>query len=137
MQSPCREAGEPAAGRPDHGCRPGAVHVHKEVGRQMSLKSRVALLAVLVAAGALTIAAGGSASTDVQRCTITGTNGNNVLRGTARADVICGRGGNDTIIAANGRRDRINCGPGRDTVYADARDFVTRCERVFVLRRRR
>jgi polar amino acid transport system substrate-binding protein len=83
----------------------------------MSLKRRIVLLAVLVlgSVAALSVAAGGSASTDVQRCTITGTNGNNVLRGTSRADVICGRGGNDTIRGFGGN-DTLDGGPGSDTI---------------------
>ena len=81
----------------------------------MSLKRNVALLAALAAMGALFVAAGGSASTSVQRCTINGTNGADVLRGTNRAEVICGRGGNDTIRAGGGT-DTVQGGAGNDTI---------------------
>jgi hypothetical protein len=89
---------------------------------------------------------------------ITGTNGNDVLRGTAKADRINGRGGNDrlsgrggadTLVGGPGRdsldggagndrflirdgaRDTATCGPGRDTVTADASDAARAdCETV-------
>jgi hypothetical protein len=60
-------------------------------------------------------------------------------RGTAGADRIVARAarttilagaGNDVIDARNYRIDTIDCGPGRDVVYADKRDRVRRCERV-------
>jgi len=49
-------------------------------------------------------------------CTITGTEGNDVLVGTSGDDVICGLGGNDTITAFDGD-DTIFAGAGNDTVY--------------------
>jgi len=62
-----------------------------------------------------------------------------VLAGTARADrlvvkkgksrIMAGKG-NDTIFAADGRRETIDCGPGRDTVTADRNDVLLHCERV-------
>jgi polar amino acid transport system substrate-binding protein len=82
----------------------------------MSLKRHVLLLAALAALGALIAAAAGSARPDAVRCTVTGTNGRDVLRGTNRADVICARRGNDTIRARGGR-DRVLGGPGNDTIY--------------------
>ena len=83
----------------------------------MSLKRKIALLALLVlgAVAALSAAAGGSASTDVQRCTVNGTNRAEVLRGTNGADVICGRAGNDTIRGGGGN-DIIDGGRGNDTI---------------------
>jgi phosphodiesterase/alkaline phosphatase D-like protein len=51
------------------------------------------------------------------RCTITGTQGPDVLRGTGHADVICGLGGNDRILAAGGN-DIVYGGPGNDIVLA-------------------
>jgi hypothetical protein len=36
--------------------------------------------------------------------------------------------GNDRITSADGRRDVIDCGPGRDTATVDAIDRVRRCE---------
>lgn len=93
------------------------------------------------------------------RCanTITGTPKQDELSGTNRGDRIRGRAGNDTLDGRGGRdcllpgpgqdkivggskgdlivsrdhaRDRIRCGPGRDTVKADRRDLVRGCERV-------
>jgi hypothetical protein len=89
--------------------------------------------------------------------TVTGTPRADVLRGTPRADVLDGRAGNDTLVGlsgadvmvggpgrdaitggegddrvpahADGTRDRIGCGAGRDIVTADASDVVQRdCE---------
>lgn len=61
-----------------------------------------------------------------------------MLRGTARADFIDGRGGRDRVLAGggddrvraqDGLRDSITCGPGRDLVNADAADALARdCE---------
>jgi hypothetical protein len=38
--------------------------------------------------------------------------------------------GNDLIIAADGTVERIGCGPGVDTVLADAGDRLFNCERI-------
>ena len=39
--------------------------------------------------------------------------------------------GDDTIVANDGTRDLIDCGPGEDTVTADSRDRISRnCENV-------
>ncbi|HEX8115777.1 MAG TPA: hypothetical protein VF521_00770 [Pyrinomonadaceae bacterium] len=68
------------------------------------------------------------------RCTVTGTAGADVLRGTPGADVICALGGGDVIygrrgddvvragagqdvIYAGGGNDRVGAGDGRDVVY--------------------
>ncbi len=53
------------------------------------------------------------------RCTITGTSGNDVLRGTPRADVICAGAGDDVVLALGGN-DRVEGGPGRDRIYGGA-----------------
>jgi hypothetical protein len=45
-----------------------------------------------------------------------------------------GASGNDKINVANGKKDSVNCGKGRDSVRADRVDKLTGCERV---RRRR
>ena len=50
-------------------------------------------------------------------CTITGTDGKDVLKGTNRRDVICGLGGPD-VIRAGGGRDGVSGGAGRDTIDA-------------------
>jgi hypothetical protein len=65
-------------------------------------------------------------------CTITGTEGSDVLRGTGGADVICALGGDDVVIAAGGDdvvfgdagRDRVQAGAGDDAVYGADDDDV-------------
>jgi hypothetical protein len=65
-------------------------------------------------------------------CTVTGTDGGDVLHGTASADVICGLGGDDVVIAAGGDdvvfgdagRDRVQGGAGDDTLYGGEGDDV-------------
>ncbi len=60
-------------------------------------------------------------------CTITGTAGDDRLRGTAGADVICGLGGDDTIDGRGGDdavfgddgADRMTGGGGDDSLYGD------------------
>jgi hypothetical protein len=68
-----------------------------------------------------------------------------VLKGTAHADrlvirkgknrIVAGAG-NDTIFAADGRREVIDCGAGRDTVTADRIDVLLHCERVIYPKKR-
>jgi hypothetical protein len=62
--------------------------------------------------------------------TIVGTPKRDRLRGTRRADVICGGAGNDVLLARDGVRDRIDGGPGRDRAVVDRIDRVTSVERV-------
>lgn len=57
--------------------------------------------------------------------TISGDAGNDVLRGGRGEDLLLGGGGNDRIYARDGERDTINCGKGRDVVWADAIDVIT------------
>ena len=86
---------------------------------------------------------------------VIGSNAPETILGTNRADTIDGRGGNDTIKAfagsdvltggtgvdritagagddrvrvRDGRRDLVDCGPGRDIVVVDPVDAVRRCE---------
>jgi hypothetical protein len=62
-------------------------------------------------------------------CVIQGTPKADVIEGTALwGDVINGGAGNDKIHANDGHTDRVNCGPGRDTVWADRSDRLTGCE---------
>jgi hemolysin type calcium-binding protein/calcineurin-like phosphoesterase family protein len=67
------------------------------------------------------------------QCTISGTNGRDVLRGTSGRDVICGLGGNDRIRGLGGSdvilgglgHDRISGGRGNDRLYGNAgRDLL-------------
>jgi hypothetical protein len=52
-------------------------------------------------------------------CTVTGTEGPDVIQGTPGADVICALGGNDTVYGGGGD-DRIYGGPGDDQIHGDA-----------------
>ncbi len=59
-----------------------------------------------------------------------GPSGDRISGGSGR-DRIAGNSGNDRIGARDGRRDRVNCGSGRDFVRADSFDAIRRnCERV-------
>lgn len=60
-----------------------------------------------------------STAPEVPTCTISGTEGSDVLQGTEGADVICGKGGNDTIRGLGGD-DIIRGGNGKDTIYGGA-----------------
>jgi hypothetical protein len=54
-----------------------------------------------------------------------------VIEGTPRAaDIIVAGAGNDVIHANDGHSDRIDCGVGRDVVWADRSDRLTHCELV-------
>ena len=60
-----------------------------------------------------------------------GNSGNDRITGSTGADRISGGGGNDRINSRDGRRDRLDCGRGRDRLIADRFDRVARnCERV-------
>lgn len=69
---------------------------------------------------------GGGDGNDV----VAGDSGNDRLRGGRGNDRIVGGSGNDRIGARDGKRDRIDCGRGRDRLDADKRDRVRRCESV-------
>ena len=81
--------------------------------------------ALLGAAAADPVKVGAGSSPSWQRlaagptCTITGTDGDDVLTGTPRRDVICGLGGDDTIAGLDGR-DRLFGGGGADTITGGA-----------------
>ena len=59
---------------------------------------------------------------------IDGGPGNDIITGGAGADHLNGGPGSDTIYAADGERDIIDCGPGRDRVVADDVDKTVNCE---------
>jgi WD40 repeat protein len=62
-------------------------------------------------------------------CVIAGTAGADVILGSGReGDVVLAGAGNDVVRVADGHTDRVNCGPGRDTVWADRHDELTGCE---------
>jgi hypothetical protein len=57
--------------------------------------------------------------------------GNDTIDGGPGSDLIEGGAGNDVIRARDGVRDSVFCGPGHDTVLADAVDYVAAdCERI-------
>jgi hypothetical protein len=62
-------------------------------------------------------------------CEVQGTAGADVIEGTPLwGDAILAGAGNDQIHANDRHTDRVNCGPGRDTVWADRTDRLTGCE---------
>jgi hypothetical protein len=62
-------------------------------------------------------------------CEVQGTPGADVIEGSLLwGDVILGFAGNDQIHANDGHSDTVNCGPGRDTVWADRTDKLSGCE---------
>jgi Tol biopolymer transport system component len=62
-------------------------------------------------------------------CAVTGTAKGDVIEGTPLwGDVIVAGAGNDRVHANDRHTDRVDCGPGRDTVWADRTDRLSRCE---------
>jgi Tol biopolymer transport system component len=62
-------------------------------------------------------------------CGIVGTPGADVIEGTPLwGDVILAGLGNDQIHASDRHTDRIDCGPGKDVVWADRLDRLSHCE---------
>ncbi len=60
-----------------------------------------------------------------------GGGGSDLIGGGMGRDRLSGGAGRDRLDAADGRRDRVRCGPGRDEVIADGKDRVAgNCERV-------
>ena len=57
-----------------------------------------------------------------------GGQGNDYLAGGSGSDSIHGRTGDDVIQVADGARDLVWCGPGRDRVVADPLDVLRGCE---------
>jgi Tol biopolymer transport system component len=65
-------------------------------------------------------------------CEVRGTAGADVIEGTPLwGDVILGLAGNDQIHANDRHTDTVNCGPGRDTVWADRTDRLSGCEVIY------
>jgi Tol biopolymer transport system component len=60
-----------------------------------------------------------AATATFEACTITGTSGDDVLKGSAGSDVICGGDGNDTLVG-RGSRDVLEGGSGDDTLAGRA-----------------
>jgi Ca2+-binding RTX toxin-like protein len=66
---------------------------------------------------------------------LSGGSGHDRLVGGPGRNRIEGGGGSDSINSANGVRELVDCGFGRDTVKADRRDMLSGCERVKLVRR--
>jgi hypothetical protein len=60
--------------------------------------------------------------------TLDGGNGDDQIGGGPGVDRFKGGAGKDAINAADGRRESVNCGPGRDSVTADRIDKLAGCE---------
>jgi Tol biopolymer transport system component len=64
-------------------------------------------------------------------CTMWGTAGPDLLSGTAKADRICGLGGNDQFFVRRGGRDVVLGGAGRDEAWLDKKgDRAAQVERI-------
>ena len=59
---------------------------------------------------------------------INGGAGNDIINGGSGADRLIGGPGSDTITAADGERDVVDCGRGRDRAVVDSFDKTTDCE---------
>lgn len=71
----------------------------------------------------------GASSALTGSCTIAGTSRADVIEGTPLwGDDIRAGAGSDRIHANDGHTDRVDCGPGRDTVWADRSDRLKGCE---------
>lgn len=100
--------------------------MHRRTTRRVTASTIAAAVTVIgfgasaASSSAVTI----KGSTTRPACTIKGTPGNDVLRGTNKDDVICGLGGNDTIYGRGGHdivlggagNDRLFGGSGHDTL---------------------
>jgi Ca2+-binding RTX toxin-like protein len=62
--------------------------------------------------------------------TLTGGDGNDRLIGGRGKNLLMGGAGNDSFTVRDGKRDRVDCGPGKDSVTADKRDVLRHCERI-------
>lgn len=63
------------------------------------------------------------------RDTLIGSRFRDALDGGAGQDSLLAGAGMDQIFARDGFRDEIRCGGGKDTVFRDRRDVVSRCEK--------
>jgi hypothetical protein len=67
---------------------------------------------------------------DTGRDLLLGGAGPDTLTGGPGGDRLSAGPGNDLVHARNGGRDRVDCGPGRDTAILDQRDVAVRCETI-------
>jgi Ca2+-binding RTX toxin-like protein len=61
---------------------------------------------------------------------LNGGQGNDKLFGGSGTNSYVAGAGNDKVSARNGKREKIDCGPGRDTATIDKNDTVKGCEKV-------
>ncbi len=61
---------------------------------------------------------------------VKGGSGRDRLSGGSGRDKLKSGGGSDRVKARDGKRDKVNCGRGRDRATVDANDRVRKCERV-------
>jgi hypothetical protein len=59
-----------------------------------------------------------------------GGDGNDTLNGGPGINTYSGGRGNDTVNARNGRKETVDCGPGKDTATVDKNDVTKGCEKV-------
>ena len=57
-----------------------------------------------------------------------GRDGDDNLYGRSGHDRLHGEAGNDYVNAADGQKDYVDCGPGRDSFTTDSVDVVRNCE---------
>jgi Ca2+-binding RTX toxin-like protein len=69
--------------------------------------------------------------------TLSGGSGNDAIAAGQGRNKVSGGAGNDRINTVNGKRDRVNCGSGKDVVHADKKDKLRNCERVLITRQRK
>jgi len=137
----------------------------KSIGAQLTLNvwdsdssNNAGSLTLKVGGAAAQVVGGGTTKVEEVGRRLTGTNGVDVLRGSALRDVLSGRGGadrlsggggddsltggsgrdvldggsgDDVLLARDGERDVVRCGAGSDRVVADRHDSIARdCEAV-------
>src|SRR2546423_938180 len=110
----------------DTAVRPRRNRGGRNVAPQQPDRIKVKTLAAMFASLALLAAKGGHAAVHANLpCTLTGTNGPDLIFGTPHRDVICGLGGNDQLDGMGGNdvlyggpgADQLNGGSGSDVLY--------------------
>ena len=92
----------------------------RSTGRErLVVAARAVATRAVALAAALLLGVGGGADAALPACTITGTEGPDLLVDTPGNDVLCGLGGNDTIGAGPGN-DVLLGGPGNDLLEGAA-----------------
>jgi Ca2+-binding RTX toxin-like protein len=66
--------------------------------------------------------------------TLNGGPGNDTLNGGTGTDKLSGGPGNDTLQSADGKKETVDCGAGKDKGVADAKDKLRGCESVKIKR---